>query len=72
MPDCSSESGVEALDGVGGVDDAPQLRGELQERHELVPVPRSPSGSRAIRWSTRGPRLVVQPVELSLELSACG
>ena len=33
----SSEPGVEALDGVGGVDHPAQFGGELQERCELVP-----------------------------------
>ncbi|MXZ14262.1 MAG: alpha/beta fold hydrolase [Acidimicrobiales bacterium] len=37
MSHCSAEPGVEALDGVRGVDDPAQLGGELQERDELVP-----------------------------------
>ena len=39
----SSESGVEASDGVGGVDDAAQLGGEFEERHDVLPrrAPRS-------------------------------
>ena len=37
MADRSSEPGVEALDGVGRVDDPAQFGGELQERGELVP-----------------------------------
>ena len=36
VPHGSSEPGVEALYRVGGVDDAPQLGRELQQRGELV------------------------------------
>ena len=46
---------VERFDGVGGVDDSPDLRGEVEEGRELVPVrlPAAADGGWRASWVAR-------------------